>query len=64
MTTYRGTRNNNHTKRHLSGTVLLGFNRPTLLITDAFNTLKDQVQKRADRDAALFGKYLVGVLAE
>ncbi|KAJ3410272.1 cleavage and polyadenylation specificity factor subunit 2 [Chytridiales sp. JEL 0842] len=46
----------NHQKeRHLSGTVLLGdpLSRPSLLITDSYNALVNQAQRR-QRDAALF----------
>jgi cleavage and polyadenylation specificity factor subunit 2 len=44
--------------RHLSPTVLLGdpLNRPSLLITDSYNALVNQAQRR-QRDATLFGIY-------
>jgi hypothetical protein len=51
----------NHKKeRHLNGTVLESFNRPNLLITDAFNSA-NKPPPRAARDRELTGSPLTTV---
>lgn len=52
----------NHKKeRHLNPTVLETLNRPTLLITDAFNGLTTQTSRRS-RDMDLIGKFKLTII--
>ena len=45
---------NHHKERHLNGCILESINKPTLLITDSYNFLNNQV-KRKTRDEKLLG---------
>lgn len=48
---------NHHKERHLNGCALDSINKPTLLITDSYNFLQNQV-KRRNRDEKLLGFHI------